>query len=203
MAAIKTRGRGPDEPGVLAARAAQAAPVGGAGCPWLMVAAESAGLAGNNFQPSPNPALGPGHPARVATRTPGTGAASVRAAREYVLALLQRWDVAERREDIAIVISELLTNALRHALPPSGQTPARRAIRLGLLQPGPCLLCAVTDPSKAAPVPQAPSPLAETGRGQHIDCALSDRWGYTTLNGTGKVVWATFTAPRTPPQPTR
>jgi anti-sigma regulatory factor (Ser/Thr protein kinase) len=104
---------------------------------------------------------------------------------------LERWGAAERSEDIAIVISELLTNALRHALPEPGRT---RPIRLGLLQPGPCLLCAVTDPSRAAPIPQAtPEFLPETGRGLHIICALSDRWGYTTLNDTGKVVWAAFT----------
>ena len=36
--------------------------------------------------------------------------------------------------------------------------------------------------------------LAETGRGLQIICALSDRWGYTALGGTGKVVWATFTS---------
>ena len=200
MAAVTARGRGPAEPGVLAARAA---PVGGAGCRWLMVAAQRAGLAGSDFQLSPDPALGPGQLPRIATRTPGTGAGSVRAAREYVLATLRRWDVAEPREDIAIVISELLTNALRHALPPPGQTRPRQPIRLGLLQPGPCVLCAVTDPSEAAPVPRAPGPLAETGRGLLLICALSDRWGYTTLNGTGKVVWAVFTAPRTPPQPNR
>ena len=128
---------------------------------------------------------------RIATRTPGTGPRSVRVAREFALATLQRWGVAERSEDIAIVISELLTNALRHALPEPGHT---RPIRLGLLQPGPCLLCAVTDPSRAAPIPQAPREfLSETGRGLQIICALSDRWGYTPLSDAGKVVWATFT----------
>jgi anti-sigma regulatory factor (Ser/Thr protein kinase) len=200
VAAIKARGHGLGEPGVVAARAA---PADGAGWRWLMVAAESAGLAGSTIRLSPDPALGPGHPPRIATRVPGTGTGSVRAAREYVLATLERWGVAERREDIAIVISELLTNALRHALPPPGHTRARRAVRLGLLQPGPCVLCAVTDPSEAAPVAQAAGPLAETGRGLHIVCALSDGWGYTTLGDTGKVVWAVFTSRLTPIPPAR
>ena len=199
MAAIKTHGQGPGGPSALAARTA---PAGGAGCRWLMMAAERAGLAVSNFRQSPDPGLGPSHLLRIATRTPETGAGSVRAAREYVLATLQRWDVAERREDIAIVISELLTNALRHAGLPPGHTRPQRPVRLGLLQPGPCILCAVTDPSNAAPVPQALGPLAETGRGLHIVCALSDRWGYTALSGTGKVVWAVFISPRTPPMPT-
>jgi anti-sigma regulatory factor (Ser/Thr protein kinase) len=185
---IKTGERGQGEPKVVTA---QAEPVdGGADCRWLMVAAQRAGLASGNFRLSGNLASDQGYLPRIATRTPGTGPNSVRLAREFACATLQRWGVAERSEDIAIVISELLTNALRHALPQPGHI---RPIRLGLLQPGPCLLCAVTDPSSAAPIPQAPPEfLPETGRGLHIICALSDRWGYTTLSDTGKVVWATF-----------
>jgi anti-sigma regulatory factor (Ser/Thr protein kinase) len=186
---IKTDERGQSEPGVVTA---QAAPVdSGADCRWLMVAAQTAGLASGNLRLSGNPARDRGYLLRIATRTPGTGPNSVGLAREFARATLQRWGVAERSEDIAIVISELLTNALRHALPQPGHT---RPIRLGLLQPGRCLLCAVTDPSSAAPILQAPPEfLPETGRGLRIICALSDRWGYTTLSDTGKVVWATFT----------
>ena len=106
---------------------------------------------------------------------------------------MHQWSAAERCQDIAIVVSELLTNALRHALPGSGDARLRRPIRLGLLQLRLCVLCAVADPSTAAPVPRLPGALGETGRGLHIVCALSDGWGYTT-SGTGKVVWAVFTA---------
>ena len=111
---------------------------------------------------------------------------------------MHRWGEAERSQDIAIVVSELLTNALRHTRPGSADGRPRRPIRLGLLQLSPCLLCAVADPSPAAPVPRSPATLGETGRGLHIVCALSDRWGYTT-SGTGKVVWAMFTAPLAEP----
>jgi len=100
--------------------------------------------------------------------------------------------MAERSQDIAIVVSELLTNALRHALPGPGGSRPRQPIRLGLLQPESCVLCAVADPSKAAPAPRTPRSLAETGRGLHIVCALSDQWGCTTPSETGKVVWALF-----------
>jgi anti-sigma regulatory factor (Ser/Thr protein kinase) len=160
---------------------------------WLMLAAEMAGLAGGNGWASPDPAMGRGRLPRIATRTPAEGAGSVRAARDFTLATLRRWDAAERGEDIAIVVSELLTNALRHALPALGDARPRRSIRLGLLQPGPHVLCAVADRSRATPVPLTPDPLAESGRGLHIICALSDRWGYTILGDTGKVVWAAFT----------
>jgi hypothetical protein len=93
-------------------------------------------------------------------------------------------------------VSELLTNALRHALPETGETWPRSPIRLGLLQPGPSVLCAVADPSRRAPVPKHPGPLAETGRGLHVIGALADAWGYTTPGDTGKVVWAVFSAGR-------
>lgn len=145
---------------------------------WLMLAAEMAGLADD------------GRRARFATYTIGGGSRSITAARDFTVATLHRWGGAERIADIAIVVSELLTNALRHALPACGDTRLRRRIRLGLVQLGSCVLCAVSDPSTAAPVPQTPGSLAESGRGLQIVCALSDQWGYTTSGQAGKVVWA-------------
>ena len=162
-----------------------------------MLAAEMAGLVSSTRRSSPDPtatatatawACGP----RMATRTLGAEAGSVRTARDFTVATLRRWGTAERSQDIAIVVSELLTNALRHGRPGSGDIWPRRPIRLGLLLPGPCVLCAVADPGKAAPAPQRLGSLAETGRGLHIICALSDQWGYTTPSDKGKVVWAMF-----------
>jgi hypothetical protein len=170
--------------------------VGGPGCGWLMPAAEMAGLAVDGWPPSPDPAAtGRARRPRIATLTLGPDAGSVRTARDFTIAILHRWGMAERSPDIAIVVSELVTNALRHVLPASGDTRPERPIRLGLLQPGPCVLCAVADPSKAAPAPRTPGSLAETGRGLHIICALSDRWGCTTPGDAGKVVWALFRSP--------
>ena len=100
------------------------------------------------------------------------------------------------------MVSEMVTNALRHALPGPGDAGSRRPVRLGLLQQGPWVLCAVADPGTAAPVPRAPGPLAEAGRGLQMICAFSDLWGYTTPSDAGKVVWAMFTA-RPPPSPAR
>ena len=159
---------------------------------WLMLAAEMAGLANGSWRPSPDPVpAGQVRLPRMATRTLGADPGSVRVARDFTTATLHRWGTAERSHDIAIVVSELLTNALRHALLGSGDSRPRRPIRFGLVQPGSCVLCAVADPSKAAPTPQARGSLAETGRGLHIICALSDQWGYVPSD-TGKVVWATF-----------
>jgi anti-sigma regulatory factor (Ser/Thr protein kinase) len=154
--------------------------------PWLTRAAEMAGLIA--CPPSPDSAWA--RLQRTATCELGAGPGSGHAAREFTAATLHRWGAAERSQDITIVVSELLANALRHALPGSGDI--RPPIRLGLLQDGPYLVCAVADPSKAPPVPRRAGTLAETGRGLHIICALSDQWGFTSPSDTGKVVWALF-----------
>ena len=137
----------------------------------------------------------------IATRALSAEAASVRVARDFTLATLSLWGTPHSGPDIAVVVSELVTNALRHALPGAGDSGLRGLVRLGLLQHGRWLLCAVADPGNAAPVPRTPGVLAETGRGLQMVCALSDQWGYTTPSDEGKVVWAIFTARPTPPSP--
>ena len=167
---------------------------------WLKPALETAARATGNWPVMPDPALsGWTCFPRVAIRSPGVDARAVPAARDFVIATMHRWGVAERSEDIAMVVSELLTNALRHALPGPSQAGSRRAIRLGLLQPGPCVLCAVADPSRMPPIPKEPGPFAETGRGLDVVGTVSDNWGYV-LGDLGKVVWAMFS---TVPWPAR
>jgi anti-sigma regulatory factor (Ser/Thr protein kinase) len=131
----------------------------------------------------------PGFP-RIATRTPAADLGAVRAVRSFTRATLQRWEIADRCDDITLVVSELLTNALEHAAPRPGGWP----VRIGLLQsrPGTAVLCAVADASPAPPVPVPPGHLAESGRGLHVIEEVSDGWGYTTVPRRGKVVWATF-----------
>ena len=131
-----------------------------------------------------------GYP-RVATRTAGCDGGSVRCARDFTVATLGRWGIGERSDDIVVVVSELLTNALRHARPTAAAWP-QPPVRLGLIHPGPCVLCAVSDPSDQVPEPREPDWLDETGRGLHVVAALSDDWGCTTPSRLGKVVWATF-----------
>ena len=133
----------------------------------------------------------------MAIRTPGPDARAVREARGFTIATLRRWGVADRWDDIALVVSELLTNALRHALPGPGEPCLRCPVRFGLLQPGPCVLCAVADPSQHPPVLKEPGSLAETGRGLRVIGRLADAWGYTTPCDTGKVVWAVLSVKST------
>ncbi len=179
--------------------------VGSMGCHLLTPAVEMAAAASGNWPLAPDPGP-PGWTClpRIATRTLGADARSVRAARDFTVATVRRWGVAERCHDIATVTSELLTNALRHALPGSGEPRPRWPIRLALLQPGPCVLCAVADPATTPPVPKQPGDdLAETGRGLHVVGALSDQWGHTTPSDAGKVVWAMFWATPGPAHPDR
>ena len=175
-------------------------PAGGADCHWLMPAAEMAALADGNGAPSPDAA-----PVRwacfpeIASPASGVDASRIGAAREFTLSTLQGWGVAERREDVAVVVSELLTNALLHALPAAGQARTGWPVRLGLLQSGHCVICAVADPSRVAPVLQQPVHFGETGRGLHVIAALSDQWGCTIPTDIGKVLWAMFSTRLAPP----
>jgi anti-sigma regulatory factor (Ser/Thr protein kinase) len=185
----------------------------GAGWQWLHGAAEMAAATGAaELAPTAlsagtlsSPALSrpaPGTPGwtcfpRIAMRTPTAEPGSVSAARRFTAATLARWGVAERESDVAVVVSELLSNALRHGLALAAAGPCDRPIRLGLVHSGPTLLCAVADPSDELPIPRDPSWLDESGRGLHVIASLSDSWGACAAHGRpGKVVWATFATAR-------
>jgi anti-sigma regulatory factor (Ser/Thr protein kinase) len=165
------------------------------GSRWLILAAQMAGLVNDSWPSPPHPVPTAGEYAlQTATCAFSAQARSVRAARDFTFATLRRWRTVHSCQDIMVVVSELVTNALRHALPEPVATGPPGQIRLGLLEYGPWLLCAVADPGQATPVPHPCGSLAETGRGLQMICALSDMWGYTEPSDAGKIVWALFTA---------
>ena len=178
-------------------------------CQWLVPAVRMAAMASGNWPLSTRPGTGgwtcfP----KLALRTPRLDARSVRTARDFTIATMSRWGTAESCDDIAMVVSELLTNALRHALPDSDQAPRPGSVRLGLVQPGRSVLCAVADPSPKAPAPRQPEVLCEGGRGLQVIGALADAWGCTPPSHAGKVVWALFSiqhrrGPMAPDAPVR
>ncbi|MGW7403453.1 ATP-binding protein [Streptomyces sp. NPDC054833] len=122
---------------------------------------------------------------------------AVREARLFTRRTLGQWDVGDRFDDICLVVSELVTNALRHALPGDATCCAEQppAVRLHLMRWTDRLVCAVRDPSHDTPVARPSDDFsAESGRGLFLVDSFSDSWGWHPLAGTlnGKVVWALF-----------
>ncbi len=126
---------------------------------------------------------------------------AVREARRFTRKTLDQWDMGDRFDDVCLVVSELVTNALRHGLPgnpacPGGQEPP---VRLHLMRWTERLVCAVRDPSHDSPVARETDDFSsESGRGLFLVDSFSDSWGWHPLAGalSGKVVWALFRLPR-------
>lgn len=128
---------------------------------------------------------------------------AVRDAREFTRTTLQLWDMGDLFDDVALVASELVTNALRHAVR-TDEVEHRTAepldewstpIRISLARQASRVVCAVRDPSCVGPVSRIPDHISETGRGLHLVDCFSATWGWQLLDGTGKIVWALFTLP--------
>ncbi|CAL9477984.1 hypothetical protein SUDANB146_02961 [Streptomyces sp. enrichment culture] len=126
-------------------------------------------------------------------------------ARRFTRGTLDQWHLGDRFEDVCLVVSELVTNALRHALPANAPRPAVQEppVRLHLMRWTDRLVCAVRDPSDDGPVTRCPKDLsddcsAESGRGLFLVDSFSDGWGWHPLAGAlgGKVVWALFRLPQ-------
>jgi len=122
---------------------------------------------------------------------------SAKIARDFATSVLRTWGLPELLPDVTLVVSELVTNAVRHGLrgvladpvpPPSPEVPA--PIRFSMLRQGPRLRCEVIDPSDVMPVRLDADENSEIGRGLHLVAALSREWGATLLVGGGKCVWA-------------
>jgi anti-sigma regulatory factor (Ser/Thr protein kinase) len=136
---------------------------------------------------------------RSASQTMSMGlpavAESVKVARDFAQSVLLSWGLVAMYDEVRLVVSELVTNALRHA----GEYPVERydnaPIRLSLLRTGGRLTCAVTDPGDQIPVRGEPDRVSQGGRGLHLVEAFSDSWNWAPLSSHGKVVWACFLCP--------
>lgn len=108
-------------------------------------------------------------------------------ARRSAQARLSAWGVDEEAAaTAALLVSELVTNAVRHARAPRG-----REIGLHLTLDARCLRIEVSDAGSGQPVTHQPGPDNESGRGMSIVAALAERHGVCPRpHGIGKTVWA-------------
>ncbi|THA25529.1 ATP-binding protein [Streptomyces sp. RKND-216] len=113
---------------------------------------------------------------------------SVTAARHHVVDVLTEWGVGEDGVASAeLVVSELVTNAVRHGLVPGRLVELRVTYDLAKL-----LTVEVSDAGDRWPpawVPEDPGGAAESGRGLALVAAFSDGWGVRDRE-IGKTVWA-------------
>ena len=134
---------------------------------------------------------------QVVSCEPDLGLAA-KAARDYSERILREWGLPVLADDAAVIVSELVSNAIRHGV--SGRNgPVHDRIELILWRQSGQVICAVTDPGTGAPAVADGDPLAEDGRGLHVVEALSDAWGWARLGGSRKAVWAALPVPGTEP----
>jgi hypothetical protein len=134
-------------------------------------------------------------PPGAAVRALGTEPESPRAAREFTREALRRWDMCAVFPDTAVVVSELVTNALCHGVRIDFGVAARGQVELSLWHRVSHLVCAVTDPSADPPVLRPADPGAEAGRGLQVVQALASTWGWAMLGFHRKMVWAALRIP--------
>jgi PAS domain S-box-containing protein len=122
---------------------------------------------------------------RVATWDLPADPAIVAYARKQVAATLCGWGLDDAAFITGLVVSELVTNAIRHAESP---------IQLRLIRDR-TLICEVSDGSSTAPHLRRARALDEDGRGLLLISRLTQRWG-TRQAAHGKTIWAEQALPR-------
>lgn len=107
-------------------------------------------------------------------------------ARRDLHRVLLAWEFTELAERAELVLSELLTNAIRHADAPDDGEVETRYERLPA-----GIRIEVHDVDEARPLPHHPTADAETGRGLAlVDALTGGQWGSDAREGLGKRVWA-------------
>jgi two-component sensor histidine kinase len=106
---------------------------------------------------------------------------SVPAARHLVAAVLGGWNAPHDADDVALLVTELVTNVLDHV---GGEA----SITLELALAEDWLRISVADGSSVRPVVRELSTENPRGRGLRLVQAIADRWGAEDHRG-GKRVW--------------
>ncbi|MFC5638411.1 SpoIIE family protein phosphatase [Streptomyces bullii] len=100
--------------------------------------------------------------------------------RKQVVEQLVGWALPEATFTAELVVSELVTNAIRYGAPP---------IRLRLIHDAATLICEVSDTSPTAPHLRRAKTWDEGGRGLLLVAQLTQRWG-SRHTAEGKTIWA-------------
>lgn len=98
---------------------------------------------------------------------------------------LAQWRLEDLSFAVELIVSELVTNAIRHA---------RGPVSLRLIRTENRLVCAVSDGSSAAPHLRRATLGEEGGRGLFLVAQFAARWG-TRPTADGKIIWAEVPAP--------
>jgi anti-sigma regulatory factor (Ser/Thr protein kinase) len=110
---------------------------------------------------------------------------SVRTARLHTTTILRRWCLGNLADTAELVVSEIITNAVR------ASTPSAQLLRFWLTSDQRSVLIQVWDSDHHRPVRKDVGPDAEAGRGLLLIETLSTQWGwYAPEEQGGKVVWA-------------
>ncbi|MFD4647853.1 SpoIIE family protein phosphatase [Streptomyces sp. NPDC058441] len=104
---------------------------------------------------------------------------AVHEARERSVSQLQVWGMQAAAFTTELIVSELVTNAIRHASGP---------ISLRLIREH-TLICEVSDTSSTSPHMRRASITEEGGRGLFLVAGVAQRWG-TRYTADGKTIWA-------------
>ncbi|NNN29961.1 SpoIIE family protein phosphatase [Streptomyces sp. S3(2020)] len=116
---------------------------------------------------------------RVATWDITPDPARVADARQSATEQLTAWGLDEAAFVTELVVSELVTNAIRYGAPP---------IQLRLIRDR-TLICEVSDGSSTSPHLRRAHAYDEGGRGLLLVAQLTQRWG-SRQTGAGKTIWA-------------
>lgn len=105
-------------------------------------------------------------------------------ARSLIRRPLRRWELQELLPTTELLVSELVTNAVRYA---QGKIGLRLIYERGLV-------CEVLDDSAALPRLRHPDDSDERGRGLQVVSQLAQRWGARRA-AAGKIVWCELPLP--------
>ncbi|MGW1956102.1 SpoIIE family protein phosphatase [Streptomyces sp. NPDC001920] len=112
------------------------------------------------------------------TELPAT-ASAVSAGRSFAVETLTAWGCAHKAEDVRLLVSEVLTNAVQHAEGPVVLHLRRTATELAV---------EVSDLSPHLPQPRLADQDEESGRGLILVDTLADNWGVRP-DERGKTTW--------------